>query len=184
VAQLRLVRSMLHALTVAAFAIFAACAADSAAASWRRAEVYLVDWEVLTRVALSAERLRGGTHLQDDPSLHRAIVSDPQQLERVVRELDLAALRPGDGRPEDGRLLVDLFDSSGHRVTYYASRFRLATPDNLMKHPIGAHFRKFFESLTRRPNQAMSQPLHRAQPQFPMAKTHSFQASLAAISDG
>ena len=108
---------------------------------WKRADVYLVGWDVETRVSLTPDRARA---LADSKHSYQA------DAYKVVAALDLAGLRPAkDTQPEDARLVVDLFDGAGQRTTYYASRFDLCTDDNVQKHPINEAFRRHFQTLAK-----------------------------------
>ena len=110
-------------------------------APWKRANVYLVGWDVETRVSLTPDRVRA---LADSKHSYQADVH------KVVEALDLTALHPAkDAQPEDARLVVDLFDDAGQRTTYYASRFDLCTADNVQKHPISEALRHHFQTLAK-----------------------------------
>lgn len=123
----------------------------SRAEEWQqRAELYFIDWDVLTRVALTPERVR---ELAD----HKRTFS--RDVRSIVSALSISKLRPATHpEREDARLVVDLYTDTGARVTYYASRFNLCTADSKWKHPIDAQFRRYLSRLMKsrqRPNQAM-----------------------------
>jgi len=117
---------------------------------WQRAELYFIDWDVLTRASLTPERVR---ELAD---CKRTFTHDASE---VARTLALDKLRPVKNKErEDARLVVDLFTDTGHRLTYYASRFNLCTADSARKHSVGGQFRRYFSRLMKsrqRPNQSM-----------------------------
>ena len=117
------------------------------AEEWQRAELYFIDWDVLTRASLTPERVRA---LAD----HKRTFS--RDLAGIVNALAISKLRPAKRpEPEDARLVVDLYTDTGARVTYYASRFDLCTADSKWKHPIDVQFRRYFSRLMKsrqRPN--------------------------------
>jgi len=120
------------------------------AASWKRADIYLLDWNVYPNRRVSAEALRHPAKGPMSQVFHAVTVCDPQQVEQVVRMLDLAALLDIDGQPLDARLLVDLFDTSNHRVSFYASGSSLRTLDNRKGHWIDQHFRDYFQRIAKK----------------------------------
>ena len=96
------------------------------------------------RTQLTPERVR------DLAGFKRTYQSEAPE---IVRALALGNLRISKGkRPEDARLVIDLFFKAGHRVTYYASRFKPSTSDSTSKHPIDAQFRKHFGTLVEKPS--------------------------------
>lgn len=116
-------------------ASFSNCQAET----WQRAEVYLVNWNTLTRARLTPERVR------QVATSKRTFHHDAS---KIVVLLALNQLQPAaDHRPEDARLVVDLFTEAGERVTCYASRFDLCTADSTSKHAIDEQFRQRFEHL-------------------------------------
>jgi len=113
------------------------CRADT----WQRADIYFIDWDVLTRVGLTPERVR---ELADSKRTFRRDAPD------IARSLALDKLRPTeDKHSEDARLVIDLFTDTGARVTYYASRFNLCTADSASKRPIDEKFRQRFKHLSK-----------------------------------
>lgn len=123
----------------------------SQAEEWQRAELYFIDWDMLTRVALTPERVR-------EIATHRRSFSS-RELSPVVEALMIRQLRPA-AHPEreDARLVVDLYTDTDERITYYASRFAFCTADSKWKHPIDARFRRYFAHLAEsreRPNEAV-----------------------------
>jgi hypothetical protein len=134
------------AILVAAFCSITVAQAEE----WQRAELYFIDWDVLTRVSLTPERVR---EIADS---RRTFSRD---LSPIVGALAINQLRPAK-RPdrEDARLVVDLYTDTGARVTYYASRFAFCTADSKWKHPIDVQFRRYFSRLMKsrqRSNHAM-----------------------------
>ena len=121
---------------------------EARAETWKRADIYLLEWRVETYVQVSPESLRHSADKRNT-SFRAVTISDLHRIGQVVRTLDLSALRPSDGRSEDARLLVDLFSTSDRRITYYASRFAMATLDNSRKHRIDERFREYFRAITK-----------------------------------
>jgi len=119
------------------------------AKDWVRADIYFLDWNVEVRARLSPEALRKQTKAEGGDRWYRIRHVSGAALNQLLDVLQLAKLRPDDRELEDARLVVDLFDSSGDRTTYYASRFKLATPDNRLKRAIDQHFRDYFRDATR-----------------------------------
>ena len=119
-----------------------ACCADT----WQRAEIYLIDWEMTTRVALTPQRVR---------ELAKSRRAFREEASEIARLLALDKLKVQDEpRPEDARLVVDLYTDTGAKVTYYASRLNLCTADNASKHSLDAEFRKRFSELAKKPKEA------------------------------
>ena len=101
---------------------------------WLRADVYFIDWSVLTRAALTPKRVR---QLADYKHTFR------DDAPAVARLLELAKVKPTkDNRQEDARLVIDLLDDTMQRHTYYASRFNFCSADNKRKRAIDAQFRQ------------------------------------------
>ena len=136
--------------TIAILVALLSSIAASDAEEWTRAELYFIDWDVLTRVALTPERVR---ELAD----HKQTFA--RDFASIVNALAISKLRPAKHpEREDARLVVDLYTDTGARVTYYASRFSLCTADSKWKHPIDAQFRRFFRRVMKsrqRSNHAM-----------------------------
>lgn len=113
------------------------CRADT----WQRADIYFIDWDVLTRASLTPERVR---ELADSKRTFR------RDAPEIARALALDRLRPTkDKRREDARLVIDLFTDTGDRITYYASRFNLCAADSASKRPIDEKFRQHFKRLAK-----------------------------------
>jgi hypothetical protein len=108
---------------------------------WQRADIYFIDWDVLTRASLTPQRVR---ELADSKRTFRRDAPD------IARSLALDKLRPTkDKHPEDARLVIDLFTDTGTRITYYASRFNLCAADSASKRPIDEKFRQQFKRLAK-----------------------------------
>lgn len=107
--------------------------------NWQRAEIHFIGWEVRTRASLTAEDVRRLTRLK---------CTFRRDAPEIARWLACEKLKPArDKRPEDARLVVDLFTDTGARVTYYASQFNLCTADSASKRPIDGKFRRHFRLL-------------------------------------
>ena len=118
------------------------------AASWKRADVYYLPWELEVRARLSPERVRALASVNPPlRSTYRVYRVSGDRFTHLVQVLDLSRLHKADGRPEDARLVVDFVGDSGRQTTYYASRFDLCTTDNLKKRPIDNAFRDYFRDL-------------------------------------
>ena len=141
------------AILVALFSSIAASHAEE----WTRAELYFIDWDVLTRVALTPDRVR---ELAD----HKQAFS--RDFAGIVNALAISKLRPAKHpEREDARLVADLYTDTGARVTYYASRFSLCTVDSKWKHPIDAQFRRYFSRLMKS-RQRSNHPMERTAGSF------------------
>ncbi len=115
---------------------------SSSADTWLRADVYFIDWDVVTRCSLTPKRIR---EICDYKKTFRNNASE------IVDLLKLEMLQPAKERhPEDARLVVDLITDTGARVTYYASGFSLCTEDNSRKRPIDNAFRRRFEKMMKK----------------------------------
>jgi hypothetical protein len=69
--------------------------------TWERADIYFVDWDVLTRTRLTPENVR---ELADFKRTYQ------REALEIARALDLGKLSfSQDKRPEDARLVIDLF---------------------------------------------------------------------------
>jgi hypothetical protein len=122
----------------------------SRADTWQRAEVYFIDWSVLTRVALSPERVR---ELADYKHTVR------NDAPAVARLLELTKLKPSkDNRPEDARLVIDLLDDTMQGHTYYASRFNLCSANNKRKRAMDEQFRQRLSPRQTTPDQISDTP--------------------------
>jgi hypothetical protein len=146
----------------------------SKAEEWQRAELYFIDWDVLTRVGLTPERVR---ELAD----YRRTIS--RDLSNIVSTLAINKLRPAKHpEREDARLVVDLYTDTGARVTYYASRFDFCTADSKWKHPIDVQFRRYFSRLMKsrqRPNQAVERTATRRAFMFRVTRRSPLRTTLA-----
>jgi hypothetical protein len=139
----------------------------SQAEEWLRADLYFIDWDVVTRLALTPERVR-------EIATHRCSLSS-RELRPILDALQIRQLRAAaQPQREDARLVVDLYTDTDARVTYYASRFAFCTADSKWKHPIDGRFRRYFAQLMKprqRPNQAMQRTAGRSAFPLPMAST-------------
>jgi hypothetical protein len=135
-------------LGLVAIMLFVNCE-DVNAATWKRIDIYLLDWRVMPNRRVSAESLRHPAQGPMSSVFHAITVSDPKQVDQVVRMLDLGLLGDIEGHPLDARLLVDLFDISGQRTSFYASQSSLRTLDDRRGHSIDQHFRVYFEKITK-----------------------------------
>lgn len=116
--------------------------ASGRADDWQRAEVYFIDWNVTTRVALTPARVR---------ELAQTRYLFVNRAPDVAHMLALEKLKPvKDRSQEDARFVVDLVDDTMQRHTYYASTFHLCSADNRCKRPIDASFRLLLERLAKR----------------------------------
>jgi hypothetical protein len=131
-------------LIITVATVFLICSSVCRAETWERADIYFVDWDLLTRTQLTPENVRD---LAGDKRTYQ------REAPEIARALDLGKLNFSQGkRPEDARLVIDLFSKAGVRVTYYASKFNLLTSDSTSKHPIDEKFRKYFRTLAEKPS--------------------------------
>lgn len=120
------------------YAFSADCQTES---RFTQAEIYYYGWDVLTRSRLSL------TMVRENPEIQISI-RDRFEVDCFVNWLQLDKLKenptnaPTDA--EDPRLVIDLFRSDNTRLTYYASRFNLASEDSRKKRPIDESFRNKF----------------------------------------
>jgi hypothetical protein len=134
------------------FTLLSACGGQ--ADTWRKAEVYYIDWDVLTRASLSVERVR---ELADYKQTFR--IDAPA----VARLFELERLKPSkDIRQEDARVVLDLIDCTGQRHTYYASLFNLCSANNKLKRGIDEPFRKRIMRLAKQ--RRVTEPTLRTSP--------------------
>jgi hypothetical protein len=105
------------------------------------AEIYFVQWEVTTAVAIPLERLRS-------PSLRREVVHDWRRLDDMLARLRPEQLHVDPKAPQsllgDYRLLVVFKRADGSEVSYAADYNRLLNPATLAWRPIDADFRAAF----------------------------------------
>jgi hypothetical protein len=129
------------------------------AASWVRSDVYFRGWLSERYAAISPEGLRDEARHGLSRAAH---ITSPSQLQQLLAVLDLSRLRPvrADSR-SDTYLVIDLFDAAGARTTYRCDSFHLSTADCSRGRAVDAHFRKFFEQFTPRPNHAMERTADR-----------------------
>ncbi|WP_050025912.1 hypothetical protein [Verrucomicrobium sp. BvORR034] len=107
---------------------------------WQKAEIFLVDWDVMTRARLDPDQVRN--RAQFIRKLDGHAVSD------LVDYLQLSQLKPSKNPwNEDSRLVVDLYNAQGVCKTYYASRFNLCTADGTAKRVIDGRFRQYFRGI-------------------------------------
>jgi hypothetical protein len=112
--------------------------------TWERADINFVDWDLLIRTRITPENVR-------DLAGFRCTVQ--REAPGIARALDLDNLHfSQDKRPEDARLVIDLYSKAGLQVTYYASRFNLSTSDSTSKRPIDEQFRQHFRTLVGNPS--------------------------------
>jgi hypothetical protein len=127
------------------------CGQLLAAQSFVRAELYFIDWSVLTRASLSPEQVRRHPYIS-------MRIEQQDRVSGLLKWLDIDALSPStaDDGPGDARLVVDLFDREGHRVTFYADRFSLMSEDGSRRRAIDRSFRESICSGTRLNNLVQS----------------------------
>src|SRR3954462_7737389 len=98
---------MKNAFLALLFMLLGVCA--SHADDWLRADVYFIEWDVTTRVALTPERVR---QLADYKHTFR------DDAPAVARLLELAKLKIAKTKnPEDARVVIDLTDDTMQRHT-------------------------------------------------------------------
>ena len=137
----RLVRE--RVLTVIVVVSLVAAQMPAADAKFSRAMVYFVGWDVVTRVAMSPDQVR---KVASDV----ISVGEPERVATLVSWLKLGELKPRREELSDSRLVIDLFDQDGKRVSFHVSRFDLISEDGQRGHPIDAAFRRRFEGLKER----------------------------------
>jgi hypothetical protein len=130
---------MKNAFFALIFMLLGLCSSD--ADDWQRADVYFIDWDNTTRIALTPGRVR---QLADYKHTFR------NDAPAVARLLQLSRLKPvKNKRPEDARVVIDLTDDTLRVHTYYASRFNLCSADNRLKHEIDEQFRRRIARLAK-----------------------------------
>lgn len=127
-------------LAILLFMLF--CVANGAKAEENRneyvkAEIYYYQWDALTRAALTFDDLRERHHI-------KIVIVSKFQVVDFVKWLKLGDMSMTSGEEEDPRVLIDLYDSSGNKTTYYASRFNLNSADSKMKRKVEEDFFKKF----------------------------------------
>lgn len=106
-----------------------------------RAEISYYGWDVLTRSRTSLNAVREASRI-------KIVIYDSPEIARFVKWLYLEDMKDAsDVRPEDPRLVIDLFQSNNQRTTFYASRFNLISEDNKRKRSIDESFREKFRFL-------------------------------------
>jgi hypothetical protein len=113
-----------------------------AAASFSRAEIFFIPWDVVKAAGLSPAMVR-----QAPESV--TVLRAPAQLAELVRVLDLGALRrPASATPVAGdfRLVVDLVRQDGTTESFAADLGRLVRLEDGAFRPIDAGFRARFAS--------------------------------------
>lgn len=109
---------MLRSLITASLLLQLCCVLFGCAKSWKRADVFLLEWQVETYTAVRADHLRNWATPDSPTDFHSVAISDQEQVDQLVRHLDLARLHRAERRREDARLLVDLYDLAGRRTSY------------------------------------------------------------------
>lgn len=104
-----------------------------------RIDIYLVQWDTLTRHGLSVSDVRKYANV-------KSVYTNNTR--RILSVLFSEPLRfcplPGD---TDVRLVVDLINQHGQTVTYYATFFRLYSQDGKMNRDIDEKFRHQFTTF-------------------------------------
>ena len=132
-------KTRLAKILLASTVILVATAVSVFADTWQRADVYFTDWDVLTRERWTINKAR-------ELAQHKKTFTTDASL--IADMLSLQKLKPSKGKhPEDARLVVDLYTDTNHKVTYYASRFRISSADDGMKHDLGGSFREEIRNL-------------------------------------
>lgn len=101
-----------------------------------QAELFFIPWSTETRSSLSPSDVR------EHPEV-TFTVTEPQCLEHLMIWLklgDLAKSRSGDA-PGDARLVIDIRDSHGILLPFYADQFSLISEDASLRRPIDQRFR-------------------------------------------
>jgi len=114
-------------------------AADADKKTYAKAEIYYVGWTIMPRTRLTLTGIRNSSHI-------KTTVNDDFEVKHLVQEwLRLDELKKlSSPVHEDPRLVVDLFDESGKRTTYYASSASLISEDGQRKRSIDRAFRDKF----------------------------------------
>lgn len=107
-----------------------------------KAEIYYYGWDILTRNRLSLEFIR------QYPKIKTSIIG-PFETNSLVEWLisdgmSVASRDRGVTEPEDPRLVIDIYEVNGKRVTFYASRFNLFSEDSKKRRAIDDTFREKF----------------------------------------
>ena len=107
-----------------------------------RIEIYYYGWDVLTRSRLSLDTIRRNS------KIHITILDQYEmgQFAKWARfdEMEDVDVPHGVVVGEDPRLVIDLYEHDGKRVTYYASKFNLLSEDSKKRRRIDERFRRKF----------------------------------------
>jgi hypothetical protein len=131
-------------IVMAAIAISACDAhAEPKSHEYARFAIYYYGWDITTGTSLTPAWVR-------ENAKTKTLSSDPQEVSAFVRWLGLES-RPvasDPGLAEDVRLVIDLWDAQGQRVTLFANRFALSREDGKATYPIDLAFRQRFTFST------------------------------------
>jgi hypothetical protein len=130
-------KNVLLAFVLASLVLPAARADD-----WLRADIYFIDWEVATRVALTPERVRQLANYK------QTFINNAPAVRQLLELQKLKSSR--DKRQEDARVVIDYTNDDTRRYTIYLSRFNLCTGDNGFKYPINEQFRQRISRLAKK----------------------------------
>ena len=93
----------------------------TASAKTKSVTIYFVPWSVVTAVAMNAESVRKNAS-------SKTVISDPWYANRFVEWLDEGKMKDEPKwKVQDLRLVVDAVQDDGSVLTFYASRFALAS---------------------------------------------------------
>ena len=113
------------------------------AQNWQRADIYFVDWDIETPIALSPYQIHRGSA--------DAKLTLRDGLVEFIASLQLERLRPVKlSSGGNTRLVVDLFlADGGNPTTYHADCFHLFNADGSLRRSIGGSFRESVRALVR-----------------------------------
>ncbi len=102
-----------------------------------KAEVFYYGWDVETRTRLSPDDVRNRYWTKIN-------IVNEHEVEQFIKWLELDKMTKISVHEEDTRLVIDLYDLNGKRVTYYASTFNLCSEDSVFKRRIDKEFKEKF----------------------------------------
>jgi hypothetical protein len=103
-----------------------------------RVTIYYYDWDVLTRVAMTAKDVRDRFYVRVD------IVNSGEAVKFRDRLLAVKMTDSKEAVGVDVRLVIDLHLPNGKVSSFYASQFRLYSSDGTRSAPIDEEFKRKF----------------------------------------
>ena len=105
---------------------------------YQRAEIFYMKWDILTRTRQTIEDVRLRYSV-------KTVIVDKGEVNKFLMWLQINEMQCAKVKmQEDARVVIDFYEDSNHRVTYYVSLFNLISEDGMTYRNIDLDFRNKF----------------------------------------